>query len=495
MNKFRANVLFWIIALLSLLPFVILPFFCHPIKEDYFFESNFKYLNFWEGQRVLYNYWSGRFFTNALEIACLKMNFISDLYFLLPLLLFALTFIAFFHLVRTANHFFTKDRLTTNTLLQVSCTFLLLNIYLVADIASNFYWFSGAIVYQTPVIILLIILQLLIKRFSAPAKTKRINDVVIVLLLILLIGCNETAAVATIVLLFIAALASNIFRWREKKIISLYFCAAFIAGLFVFFTSGILARQKMMNSSTSYITVVPIILFRTWAVFYNIFKEPLFWIAALFCVVAGSSLQNDKKIQRIIVFFSAPKKLYYCFLLIPVMVAAILTPLLLVAKGSFPERALNSVILVTALCLLLLALVCGQVFFKDKFNSITQKIQPLHFVLIPGAALLLSVTYTDAWKSVLSGYFYHAVKIERDKQFLQAKNNHQTTIAVLPYDVVLQQKINEKMPGGGFKSVYKLLLRPPSTIPFFDEATEPKKNYFRAYYGIDSIIIKTDNPK
>ena len=86
MNKVRAAILFWTIAFLSILPFVILSFFSHPGKEDYYFDSTFKNRGFWNVQQEFYSQWSGRFFVNAVEIACIKMNFISNFYFLLTVM-------------------------------------------------------------------------------------------------------------------------------------------------------------------------------------------------------------------------------------------------------------------------------------------------------------------------------------------------------------------------------------------------------------------------
>ena len=495
MNKSRAaDILFWVTAFMAILPFIILCFFSHPGKEDYFFENDFKHFDFWGGQAALYGYWNGRFFVNALEIACVKMNFISDLYFLLPLLLFAATYTTTFLLLGTINKLLLNNQLSINQLLQASFIFLLLNIYLLADIASNFYWFSGAIVYQTPVILLFILGILLLKRFCDASKTKILSDIFIALLIILLIGCNETIAVATIVLLFFVSVTSIRFQSAGKKTIIFYFLVAFLSGIIVLFTAGILNRQKMMHSNTRYITVLAIIVFRTGLVFYNIFKEPLFWLSSFICLIAGSRFEMGLFAKRALLFFTSPKKILYSLLLLPLLIALILTPLLMLAKGSFPERALNNIILIAVICLLMLAFVSGHIIFRDQFNAVAEKIGSLYRITITGAAMLLSVTYMGAWKSVLSGYFYHAILIERDNQFLQAKNNNQKTITILSYNAALKQKMKESFPGRGFQSVSELLMQPPITIPFFNEAEERRQTYYQLHYEIERIIIQPDKP-
>ncbi|HTE11136.1 MAG TPA: hypothetical protein VK645_09200 [Chitinophagaceae bacterium] len=494
MNKVRAAILFWTIAFLSILPFVILSFFSHPGKEDYYFDSTFKNRSFWNVQQEFYSQWSGRFFVNAVETACIKMNFISNFYFLLTLLLFVFTGIAAFFLARTINKFLLDNRLPVNRLLQVSFIFLLLNIYLPGDIASNFYWFSAAVVYQTPIILLLVLIALLLKRFNQPGQKKLLPDIFITTLIVLLIGCNETFAVAIITILLFAAILSARFQFAEKKIIAIYFLVAFTTGILVLYTSGILNRQKIMQNNTHYFTVLPVIAFRVFMVFYNIFKEPLFWVSSFFCCVAGSFLTNDLQTKKGLLFFKQPKRIHYSLLLLVILITAILTPLMLLSKGSFPERALNNIILIAAIFLLMLAFISGHIIFPGYAKTIMEKIKPLYRVIIPGAAMLLSVSYINAWKSVCSGYFYHIILLERDSQLLQAKNNGQKTVVILSYSTALKQKIKERFPRGGFKIVSELLAQPPTTIPFFNEAEDIAQPGYRLYYGIDRIIIQPDNP-
>src|ERR1700712_1910212 len=92
-NKSLADILFWIIAFFSFLPFIILSFFTHPGKEDYHFDAIFKQLDFWQAQHNASN-WSGRFFANALLFVCVRINVVSSYYFLFSLLLFVFTLAA-----------------------------------------------------------------------------------------------------------------------------------------------------------------------------------------------------------------------------------------------------------------------------------------------------------------------------------------------------------------------------------------------------------------
>ncbi len=108
--------------------------------------------------------------------------------------------------------------------------------------------------------------------------------------------------------------------------------------------------------------------------------------------------------------------------------------------------------------------------------------------------MILSVSYTDACKSVCSGYFYHAVMQDRDKQLENARSNQIKTVVMLPYQKALQQKIDAHFPNGVFASVNTLLNKPPVTIPFFNEAEDTTQHAYPEYYGLQKIIVQSDNP-
>src|SRR6478752_6934511 len=111
-KNLKPNLAFWAIVFFSLLPFIILSFFCRPGGEDYAFDLEFRGAGFWKEQIELYQHWNGRFFANFLLAAGVRMNFISHFYFLPSLLLFFFTVVAAFLLFRTVNKLLLNRSLT-----------------------------------------------------------------------------------------------------------------------------------------------------------------------------------------------------------------------------------------------------------------------------------------------------------------------------------------------------------------------------------------------
>ena len=493
--KVRADILFWAIAFCSILPFIILAFFSHPGAEDYLFEL-FRKNDFWHNQQLAYHGWSGRFFTNLFNTAWAQLGFIFNCYFLHTLLLFICTEIAAFYFLFNANTILTNGYFSKSKVLQASFILLLLNIYLLADIPSNFYWFSAVFVYQVPVILLYILAVLFLKRFKEDSQRKSVKNIFIVTTILLLIGCNETIATAIIVLLFFAAVFTYWRNIAEKKIILRWFLIALTAGIIVFISSGVLLRQKLMNAHTGYAVIFPIIVFRTFMVFYTIFKEPVFWVSLCFCFFAGgiNAAQEHAKTKIALLILWAQKKIYYSLAFIAILVFAILTPLLIVSKGTFPDRALNNIILIAAMYLLMTAFIAGHSTPPAVIAFVKNTISNYALTFAIGAAMVLNTGYINAWKSVCSGYFYHKIMQDRDAQLENAKSKNYKIINMLSYKDALHQKIKEHFPNGSFKSLTKALEQPPVTIPFFNEAEDSTQLPYLSPYGVEKIIIYPSKP-
>ncbi len=493
--KTKASILFWIIASISILPFVLLAFFCHPGGEDYLLDTAYQHDSFWRVQLDQYNGWSGRFFTNLIKGLFIKAGVVTHSYYLPPLLLLGFTAIAAYYLLKMVNRFILNNSLSTNKTLQVGFVFLMLNIYPLANISENYYWFSASIIYQIPLVLFYLLVAFLIKRFLGNGKNKLLENTWIIGLLILLTGCNETFASIIITIMFFIFLFCYQNKLHERKICLLYFLIAFSAGLLVFITSGILNRQKHMNINTSYFTVLPIIGFRIYMVFFNLFKEPLVWVSAAFCFVAGSANRfrfknNLPRMQQL----WKPVGLFKSFLLLLLLLVCILTPILMVSKGAYPDRALNNVIMVAVLYVLVWAFCAGHVLDPESVNKITHQITGKNRVVLVGAALLLSVGFMDAWKTVFSGYFYQKVMAERDYRLQTAKIKNEKTVVIIPYNQALKQQIDKIFPAGSFISLKTMLEKPPVSIPFYNEAEDSGNLNIQTYYGLHRIIIQTDKP-
>ncbi|MBX3255933.1 MAG: hypothetical protein KF862_17495 [Chitinophagaceae bacterium] len=488
---FITNKIFFLctaIALLTLLPFVILSFFSHAGADDYLMQGIYEQSGFWQTQKNLYANWNGRFFANFLQILGIKYKLVTSYYFVFSLVLFLLTYFAAFYLVKTLNRFILGNSLSSGQIIQTGFIGLMLNIYLLANTGENFYWYSAALIYQMPVIILLLLFSLLVKRFTATGRKNVRQDVMICLLLALIAGCNETIAVTMIVLLTVTLLFLYKINSRHLKIAGIYGLVMLAACSIIYLTSGIQNRQKFMNTETGYLSIFAITGFRAFSVFYYLFREPLFWVAALGCFLQGI---------RTVTFpvYLNLKKIAICFLLAPLIVAGTLLPLMVLSKGAFPDRALNNIIVTAACLVLLLCFLAGQWFTtyqrNERIFSILSSVMPIFFSI----ALVCSACQVNAWKSVCSGYFYARVLHERDRLFANARQHEQTAIQINTYPEDAAQQVQQVFPHGTFQSLHNICVQKPYSIPFFNEAEEQgAASLYAVYYGIDQITIRPGKP-
>ena len=150
MNAARAR-LFWLLVLVGLLPFVIVAFFNSMAADDYFFYYLYQGKGFFKVQADLYHSWAGRY-TSAFIIGCfVRLDLPGRVPWLPTLLYFAATCGAFYYLLSTLR--FLPDRgfvmVSRIRVLQAATLLFFLSLYVQADIATGFYWFSSMVVYQT----------------------------------------------------------------------------------------------------------------------------------------------------------------------------------------------------------------------------------------------------------------------------------------------------------------------------------------------------------
>lgn len=470
------------IIVIVLLPFIILTFFSHAGLDDYLMQIIYSERNLIESQKLLYTSWNGRFLANFLQTIGVKLHLVTDYYFVHSLLFFVFTWFAIFFLVKTLNRFVLKNRISLQDIITASSIALVLNIYLLATTGDNFYWFSGVFVYQTPIILLFILFAMFIRRFATSSKNHLVQDVLISLLLLVLTGCNETMPVAVFVLLGVAFIVLRMYKSSSSKVFFIYLLIMLAACCLVYFTSNIQNRQKFMGAEKGYVSLLAITAFRTASVFYYVLREPLFWVAGFSCFLYGFKTGVcSMKIGR--------QKTIVIFLIIPLVVAMILLPIMLVTQGAFPDRALNNIIIIAACLILASCFLTGcqyRLNYSSFYLSFT-RVMPVFFSL----ALVCSSCYMDAWKTVGSGYFYARVIRERDQQFAMAKMQKQNSVQIIDYASAVEQQIQQVFPRGIFKSLHDVLVKPPTVIPFFNEAEEEgASSLYATYYGIKQVVIK-----
>lgn len=482
---------FGMTILLCLLPFVILSFLNIMAQDDYGYYSGYQMRGFFRMQQDLYLYWSGRYTSNFLYGLLISPGLMYKYYFLHSLLLFFFTWGAILFLLTTVNTLLPGRTFTRSSIVSASFVLFFLFLYVQAEIATGFYWFSSALVYQTAFVLFLVFAGNLVKRMFLPGAICG-RDLFLLFLIVLIIGCNELIAV--FLLFFLSALITACYYYgrRVPKFLFLYLAVTAIIGILIIFTSGVVSiRHKMMSSEGGYAGVLPAIVFQTIATVYYIFKEPLFWLSAVALFAIGMNLSQDASTGAFALFRKKNIFVPGSLALLLVLIFT-LTAILITTRGSLPLRALNNLTDLVTCCLLALFFLAGIKKGADWPYLTTLRLARSAQAAILVVLLMASVNYWEAWKSVFSGYFYHAVLNDRDRQLRATVEQHNKTGTLAPYEEALKGKIRQLFPHGIFESVNTILLEKPSLLYFYNGAETKDLRYLK-YYGLDSIIITKTN--
>jgi len=483
--------LFWLMVALCLLPFVLLAFLNDMAADDFLYCSLFRQSGFFGGQQLIYLRWAGRFTTNFLNASFAASGLLAHFYWLPCLLLFAFTGWAIFFLVRTIYSLLPDKPAgrAGSWIAVVSFILFILLLYVQADIGTGFYWFSSAIVYQSSMILFLLMTASLLKRFtrSGPAPG---HDALLLLLILLIGGCNEMAAVLLVFLLVAVIGGYGYIRRRIPAYLWVYLGTAVLAGLILILTSGVLrVRSAMMNSHNSYLNILAATGFQFVYVFFSVFKEPLFWLSGIAAFLAGDRLSRKGMAVGWLAAFRETDLFFKGLIVLCLLIGLSLATVMTGSRGSLPPRVLNNLTGLLAIGLLMLLVVAG---IRRGGRTVAAEgfpLSPAALSVMLALPLLASTNYRDAWKTVLSGYFRHAVFQDRARQLTDAGERHQRVVTIRSYPDAIEDKIRERLPHGLPETLRTYMLeKPPLMYPYDGTAAQNQKGYCQ-YYGIDSIIV------
>jgi len=477
--------IFWGVATVCLLPFILLAFLNSMALDDYFFYELYRAKPFFGVQHDLYLTWAGRYTSAFITGVFIVPDAPGRFTFLPTLIYFVLTWSVIRHLLKRIGTVF-PEQLSDSKV--PGFVLFILFLYVQADIATGFYWLSAVTVYQTAFILFLLLLASLVSMLNRP-RLKVSGYLFLSLLVLLIVGCNEIMAV--FLPLFLASLAAGFYFYGRPVPRWLWLILGIAIGmdLIIFFTSGVMTyRYREMNAGTGMIAILGSIVFRGAAVFFYIFKEPLFWVCAAAIFASGLGVPADLNMAKV---FREKNVIFWGMLALLLVVLLSLTVFLLASRGSMPPRVLNNLSDVTACLLLALCFLAG--IFQGGRSRVARMVQMVPERRVKLAVfvicLLASVNYAEAWKSVASGYFYHAVMMDRDRVLKNAAAEHRRVAVIRSYDAALRDRIDRAFPHGVFTTVHALLVQKPSLLFFYDGAGAGDRAYAH-FYGLDSIIVR-----
>jgi hypothetical protein len=167
-----------------------------------------------------------------------------------------------------------------------------------------------------------------------------------------------------------------------------------------------------------------------------------------------------------------------------------MAPVLWVTRGSVPERALNDMTSLAAFGLLAVVFLAGIV--RPSLAGIILPVKHLStlVIIVIACGLLASYNYKEAWKNVITGYFYHAIQSDRRQIFMAARDRHERVATITPYASALDAKVREVFPHGAPATLRRWLEERPTLLYFDNEAEDHTGRYLIRYYGFDSVLVR-----
>lgn len=470
------KVLFSAIAVF-IFPFILFSFWNFPSADDYMIIDKRSEFSFWELQSSVYQNWTGRYFATFISSIFSYSGFLYSHYYLHTILLLLLTVFAWLFCFKQVNKYLLREALSLSSLALLSLLLLILEINVIPEPVTAFYWFSSAVTYQLPLIILIFLAGIILKLLFSPFY-KTIYFIIAGFLIIMLNGCNE---IITLFVLINSTLLLSYYLLIKKKIpffIIGFYALNLTSACFLLFSPGILNRGAKLDQG-SFIPGIGIGFIKFIILNWYFFKEPIWWFSIFFVTLFFSRnkhllqelLNNAKKLSLIslIIFYSAGGLFIYI-------------PVLYVTNGSLPLRAENIICFLYSLILICIISIVILVKINIDSYSIFYKYRyPLLSILIFSTPNMKKIT-----DSLLSGYFYNLVMTERLSLFENAKRRNEHEVTFSDYEAAINKKIKEH-PAADRQLIKDIIVKPPPIICFGSDLYD--LNFMKEFYGIKKLTI------
>lgn len=445
------------IPVVLLLPFSLLCFFTYPGLEDYAQAMLSQYLGVLGHFKELYFTFDGRFFVALLYAINPLVEYHFQIYKLLPLLHFILIFLALYYL---SKQIFQNLNQSFHIL---SASFLMsMALYDMPSLPAAFYYMVSAMVYFTPMVMLLFLSLFILKMYkSKKGLSKLLYLFLASILIIATLGCNE---MYLILLPFI--LTSMVFyhflKYSTDKSESLILLFALACGLFIHLTApGIQSHFTAQPIEFNLDYTLKQLTTSIWETIFHTLswlkKHYLLWAASLLYIPFGLKLAQQN------IFFKKFKPYYLLFSLICILVYLIL-PLpyywaLGQGEGDNPERIFNVVYFCFPF-LWFLILQTALNFFRDKSES-----NPInnHIYLLSGIIFIVSLPFSNNWITAINDLIsgdaieYHKEMLARFKLFETHNKNEVVKLDTLKHKpkTIFSGFDLQKNRSGGWNEVYE----------------------------------------
>lgn len=204
-------------------------YFNHPsVADDYCFAYMTRDYGFWEGQRLYYEGWSGRYISNMLfhatPLAFGHFGFVK----IMPVLMIGLLFHSFYLMI---GEFIPTNR---GNKLVLTAAFMSLYIAETASIIDNFFWYTSVFIFPISVSYWMYLVAVLI-RYYAPQYRSLHNGIALLCatLVFFIVGSNEVVMLMILAFLGLVWLYLLLFEKRFDKFITMLGIVAVLCAYFL----------------------------------------------------------------------------------------------------------------------------------------------------------------------------------------------------------------------------------------------------------------------
>lgn len=467
-------------------PLFILPFFNHPGADDYICGYYLNNRNFWEYQSFIYNNWGGRFAATFAGSLFAKGNFLYNHYWLHSLLLLILNITSVFFMLIVINKHILKDEWLKRNIALSGMLFFALQVCSLVEISTYIFWFSSAITYQLPVLLLQFQVGFwILLLHTAKSFLRLITFLVLPVLIFIINGFNELFIVVQAVLLLFVLLAGT--RSRLPVVFVAVTVMAFVVSTFIVLRSpGIYLRADLINSK-GLLTGMVAVAFHVSETLWSICKSPFSWLAIALAFLYGND--NRERFKQLNWVKTFHRKLW----LMPVSIFLFLIASVGIAVaglkgGIIPDRYVNGVICIALGWMLFYAFITGTVCRSLQVDLFSQNAKLLIPVLC-FFALLGNAYIKDAYKNIISAPLYDTIMDEREAALKEAAmKGHRASLK--SYNHALEEQLNKNY-SNSTQTLYNLVQQKPSFLFFEDDlSTEYSIGTLRNFYKVDDIIVK-----
>lgn len=212
--------------------------YVHPYGDDFSYAYNGMRSILADRLLLEYQNWNGRYFSNILVLRG-PLNFGLDLglvlYRCVPVLLIGILIHASWSLLRTAR---ILEKSGPNSLIVAMCG-AAIYVHLMPHAGEGLYWYTGAVTYLLPNILLLYLGVAVLRFASAIRQWEAASwSVLAILLVVAIAGSNELAMVYMLLASAVALIMSFRGERRLRMLFSAVFITSLVCGLIVYLAPG-----------------------------------------------------------------------------------------------------------------------------------------------------------------------------------------------------------------------------------------------------------------